>query len=72
MESESPKRILRDLALIYIALAHGTDQNLDDTEMDIISRRLQDVQAGVSQGTTRMYSCCSELAAASIPARGPW
>lgn len=48
---ESPKRVLRDLALIYIALAHGTDQNLDDAEMDIIARRLQDVQAGVSQGT---------------------
>ncbi len=48
---ESPKRVLRDLALIYIALAHGTDQKLDDAEMDIIVRRLQDVQAGVSQGT---------------------
>ena len=51
MESESPKRILRDLALIYIALAHGADEHFDDTEMDIIARRLQDVQAGVSQGT---------------------
>ncbi len=51
MESERPKRILRDLALIYIALAHGTDENLDDAEMSIIARRLQDVQAGVSQGT---------------------
>ena len=48
---ESPKRVLRDLALIYIALAHGTDQNLDDAEMEIIVRRLQEVQAGVSQGT---------------------
>ena len=48
---ESPKRVLRDLALIYIALAHGTDQNLDAAEMDIIARRLQDVQSGVSQGT---------------------
>ena len=48
---ENPKRVLRDLALIYIALAHGADQNLDDAEMDIIARRLQEVQAGVSQGT---------------------
>ena len=48
---ESPNRVLRDLALIYIALAHGTDQKLDDAEMDIIARRLQDVQAGLSQGT---------------------
>ncbi len=48
---ENPKRILRDLALIYIALAHGTDQSLDDPEMDIIARRLQEVQAGVSGGT---------------------
>ena len=51
MESERPKPILRDLALIYIALAHGVDENLDDAEMSIITRRLQDVQAGVSQGT---------------------
>ncbi len=51
MESESPKRILRDLALIYIALAHGADENLDDAEMSIIAQRLQDVQAGVSHGT---------------------
>ena len=48
---ENPQDILRDLALIYIALAHGTDQHLDDVEMDIIARRLQDVQPGVSQGT---------------------
>ena len=48
---ESPKRVLRDLALIYIALAYGTDQNLDAAEMEIITRRLQDVQPGVSQGT---------------------
>ena len=48
---ENPQDILRDLALIYIALAHGTDQHLDDAEMDIIARRLQDVQPGVSQGT---------------------
>ena len=51
MESESPKRILSDLALIYIALAHGADQRFDDAEMDVIARRLQEVQAGVSQGT---------------------
>ena len=51
MESESPKRILRDLALIYMALAHGADEHFDDTEMDIIARRLHEVQAGVSQGT---------------------
>jgi len=48
---ESPKRVLRDLALIYITLAHGTDQHLDAAEMDIIARRLQDVQPSISQGT---------------------
>lgn len=48
---ENPKHILRDLALIYIALAYGTDQRLESEEMDIIACRLQDVQPGVSQGT---------------------
>lgn len=51
MESESPNRILRDLALIYLALAHGADENLDDAEMSLIAQRLQEVQAGVSNGT---------------------
>lgn len=43
--------ILRDLALLYLALAHGTDQDLDHAEMDLIARRLLDAEAGVSQGT---------------------
>lgn len=43
--------LLRDLALLYLALAHGTDQDLDPAEMDLIARRLLDAEAGVSHGT---------------------
>lgn len=45
------ENVLRDLALLYIALAHGTDQDLDPAEMDLVAQRLQDLQAGVGQGT---------------------
>ena len=45
------ENVLRDLALLYIALAHGTDQKLDPIEMDLVAQRLQDLQAGVGQGT---------------------
>ncbi|HMB94041.1 MAG TPA: TerB family tellurite resistance protein [Rhodothermales bacterium] len=45
------ENVLRDLALLYIALAHGTDQKLDPVEMDLVAQRLQDLQAGVGQGT---------------------
>jgi uncharacterized tellurite resistance protein B-like protein len=45
------EHVLRDLALLYIALAHGTDQELDAVEMDVIAECLQDIQAGVGQGT---------------------
>ncbi|MFQ5569043.1 MAG: TerB family tellurite resistance protein [Rhodothermales bacterium] len=52
MESpSSEQRILRNLALIYIALAHGADQDLDDAEMDVIASRLHEAQSGVSDGT---------------------
>lgn len=44
-------RILRHLALIYLALAHGTDQDLNDAELNVMARRLQDLQAGISEGT---------------------
>ena len=33
--------LLRDLALIYIALAHGTDQELDEGETEAIAQRLR-------------------------------
>lgn len=48
---ERGTHILHDLALIYIALAHGADQVLSDGEMDLVASRLLETQAGVSQGT---------------------
>ena len=39
------KDVLRDLALVYIAMAHGTDQELDDAEADAIVDRLHRWQA---------------------------
>ena len=43
--------LLENLALVYIALAFGTDQALDDAEMDVIARRLHEVQAALGEGT---------------------
>ena len=48
---EHSERIHHDLALIYIALAHGTDRTLSDAEMDLVAGRLQEAQSGVSHGT---------------------
>ena len=42
MESpQEDRRVLRDLALIYIALAHSTDQELDEDEITTIAERLR-------------------------------
>ena len=52
MEPEAPNQsILENLALLYIALAFGTDQALDDAEMDVIAERLHDVQEVLGEGT---------------------
>lgn len=52
MEAQGKKRsILRDLALIYIALAHGTDQDLSEIEVDVISQNLRAWQTEVTQET---------------------
>lgn len=52
MEAHGKKRsILRDLALIYIALAHSTDQDLSETEVDAISTRLRAWQTQVTEET---------------------
>lgn len=45
------QRILHDLALVYLALAHGTDDRLDGAELDMVAARLAEVQAGLSGGT---------------------
>ncbi len=44
-------RILQDLALIYIALAHGTDEDLDDAEVATMAERLKAWEVGTGQGT---------------------
>lgn len=52
MEAQGKERsILRDLALIYIALAHSTDQDLSEAEVETISRRLRAWQTQVAQET---------------------
>lgn len=52
MEARGKTRsILRDLALIYIALAHSTDQDLSEVEVDAISDRLRAWQSQVTEET---------------------
>lgn len=53
MESPSPERLLlRDIALIYLALAHSTDSTLDDIEIESIAGRLRSWQSSeIVQGT---------------------
>ncbi len=45
-KTASNEQILEDLALIYISLAHSTDEELADSESDMIAERLQSWQAG--------------------------
>ena len=58
MESSSPdaapgddehRHLLRDLALIYLTLAHGTDEDLTDEEVDTIAEELHEWQEEVRQ-----------------------
>ena len=49
--SAQHQRILHDLALVYLALAHGTDDRLDGAELDMVAARLAAVQADLSGGT---------------------
>lgn len=52
MEAQGKKRsLLRDLALIYIALAHSTDQDLSQPEVDTISARLRAWQTHATEET---------------------
>jgi uncharacterized tellurite resistance protein B-like protein len=52
METPNLERtILRDLALIYIALAHGADQDLEDVEVDAVAARLREWEAGALDAT---------------------
>ncbi len=52
MEAHGKTRsILRDLALIYIALAHSTDQDLSTPEVETISARLRAWQTQVTEET---------------------
>ncbi|NBC18526.1 MAG: hypothetical protein GVY18_14565 [Bacteroidetes bacterium] len=49
---EHPPLHLSHLALIYLALAHGADEALDDAEVDLIAERLRHWQdQDVGQGT---------------------
>lgn len=38
--------LTHDLALIYLALTHGADEELDSSEVDAMSRKLQEWHAG--------------------------
>ena len=52
MEAQGKNQsILRDLALIYIALAHGTDQDLSEPEVQMISQRLRGWQTQATEET---------------------
>lgn len=52
METQNHEReVIQDLALIYIALAHSTDQHLDDLEVDAIAERLRSWQSGAASMT---------------------
>lgn len=52
MQAEGKRRsLLRDLALIYITLAHSTDQDLSEIEVETISKRLNAWQTHVTEET---------------------
>lgn len=52
METQHDRsHLLRDLALIYLTLAHGTDEDLDDAEVDAIAEVLGDWQDEAGQET---------------------
>ncbi len=52
MEAQGKTRsILRDIALIYIALAHSTDQDLSEPEVTTISERLRAWQTEATEET---------------------
>ena len=44
---------LHDLALIYLVLAHGTDNDLSRNEVQVMLRKLQEWQPGVTEGIIR-------------------
>lgn len=52
MKAQGKERsLLRDLALIYITLAHGADQDLSRVEVEAISRRLKAWKTQVTEET---------------------
>lgn len=52
METQGKRRsILRDLALIYVSLAHSTDQDLSEAEVEVISQRLRAWQTDATEET---------------------
>jgi hypothetical protein len=50
---------LHDLALIYLALTHGADSDLDPTEMEAMSIKLQDWEPGM--GLKRIKTVMNEV-----------
>lgn len=50
---------LHDLALIYLALTHGADADLDPSELDAMSVKLQDWQPG--SGLKRIRQIMNEV-----------
>ena len=51
-QTYTDRDLLQDLAIVYIAFAHGTDQDLSDGEIDVIAERLHTWHASYNGGTT--------------------
>lgn len=49
---QGENRVLHELAYIYIALAHGTDEHLSDEELDQIAERLKGWEIDTAQTVT--------------------
>lgn len=50
-QTYTDRDLLQDLAIIYIAFAHGTDQELSDVEIDVIAERLRAWNESLDGGT---------------------
>ncbi|MEM6337188.1 MAG: hypothetical protein AAF752_11520, partial [Bacteroidota bacterium] len=46
--------MLQNLALLYLAIAHGTDQSLTDDELEVMVRRLRDWAPELSEDDVKM------------------
>lgn len=49
-----PVLMLQNLALLYLAIAHGTDQSLTDDELEVMVRRLRDWAPELSEDDVKM------------------